>query len=145
MPRRPLHGVSLALRYQGQVGATGTLHVWYAFTNFGSRPCTLYGYPGYQPLDANGHPLPEHLGRTEHPGSGFNGGPFYAFLRAASNGNARSWERGLLPGGFRRHGPDMGPPGIPGVSSVTTSEPTCSREVVLSSPLASERSRTTCR
>jgi len=58
-------------------GATGTLHVGYGFTNVGESACSLYGYPGFQPLGAQGQPLPENLVRTEAPGSNFNGGPSY--------------------------------------------------------------------
>ena len=40
-------------------GDAGAGHVgWvYAFTNTSSSTCTLYGYPGFLPLDAKGHPL----------------------------------------------------------------------------------------
>ena len=64
----------LKLSHQGGAGATGTLHEWYGFTNVGESTCSLYGYPGYQPLSAQGQPLPENLVRTEEPGSSFNGG-----------------------------------------------------------------------
>ncbi|HWA64829.1 MAG TPA: DUF4232 domain-containing protein [Mycobacteriales bacterium] len=41
---------------QGQ-GAAGTSYVSLVFTNTGSKPCTLYGYPGVSFLDAAGKQL----------------------------------------------------------------------------------------
>jgi hypothetical protein len=41
---------------QGQ-GAAGTSYVPIVFTNAGSKPCTLYGFPGVSFLDSSGHQL----------------------------------------------------------------------------------------
>lgn len=47
----------LSLRRVNEDAAMGHIGVIYAFTNISSLPCTLYGYPGFVPLDAKGHPL----------------------------------------------------------------------------------------
>ncbi|MDF5725832.1 MAG: DUF4232 domain-containing protein [Rhizonema sp. PD37] len=47
----------LSVRRVSSQGATGHIGVVYAFTNTSSSTCTLYGYPGFVPLDAKGQPL----------------------------------------------------------------------------------------
>jgi len=47
----------LSVRRVSDQGATGHIGVVYAFTNTSSSTCTLYGYPGFVPLDAKGQPL----------------------------------------------------------------------------------------
>lgn len=47
----------LSVRRVNSDAAMGHIGVSYAFTNISSSPCTLYGYPGFVPLDAKGQPL----------------------------------------------------------------------------------------
>ncbi len=47
----------LSVRRVSDQGAMGHIGVVYAFTNTSSSTCTLYGYPGFAPLDAKGQPL----------------------------------------------------------------------------------------
>lgn len=47
----------LSVRRVSAQGALGHIGVIYAFTNISSSTCTLYGYPGFMPLDAKGQPL----------------------------------------------------------------------------------------
>jgi hypothetical protein len=47
----------LSVRGGQSQGAAGTIGVPVLFTNTGSRPCELQGYPGVAGLDANGHQL----------------------------------------------------------------------------------------
>jgi hypothetical protein len=44
----------LHLSFVSGQGAAGTAYMTYALTNIGTRPCTLYGYPGVSILDAAG-------------------------------------------------------------------------------------------
>jgi len=80
----------LRLSYQGLYGTAGTEHEWFAFTNVGVGTCSLYGYPGFQPLDVQGQPLPEDLVRTEQPGSNFNGGQSYGPPRTVDLGPGKT-------------------------------------------------------
>jgi len=63
----------LRLTFLSSVGASGVATSEFRFTNAGGSACRLYGYPGYQPLGAQGQPLPEDLVRTVTPGSDLNG------------------------------------------------------------------------
>ena len=47
----------LSVRHVDGAAALGHTGESYAFTNISSSPCTLYGYPGFVPLDAHGQPL----------------------------------------------------------------------------------------
>jgi hypothetical protein len=48
---------NLSIALGGGQGAAGTTFVSIVFTNTGSKPCTLYGYPGVSFLDSSGKPL----------------------------------------------------------------------------------------
>jgi hypothetical protein len=45
----------------------------FGLSNFGTSPCSLVGYPGFQPLTADGQPIPSKVVRTTSPGSTFLG------------------------------------------------------------------------
>ncbi len=47
----------LSVRRVNEDAAMGHVGVIYAFTNTSSSACTLYGYPGFVPLDTKGQPL----------------------------------------------------------------------------------------
>lgn len=47
----------LSVRHVDGAAALGHTGESYAFTNISSSPCTLYGYPGFVPLDADDRPL----------------------------------------------------------------------------------------
>ncbi|MGC8480418.1 MAG: DUF4232 domain-containing protein [Acidimicrobiales bacterium] len=49
------------------------LYVTFGFSNVGTSPCSLFGYPGFQPLSADGQPIPSEVVRTNSPGSTFVG------------------------------------------------------------------------
>jgi hypothetical protein len=49
----------LSVRRVSEDAGVGNVALTYAFTNNGSSPCTLYGYPGLALLDEKGQPLKE--------------------------------------------------------------------------------------
>jgi Protein of unknown function (DUF4232) len=64
----------LRLAYLGSQGATGHIEASFQLRNGSQKPCTLFGYPGAQMLDAKGNNLPTHVQR---------GGAFFADTRRA--------------------------------------------------------------
>ena len=64
----------LQLAYVGSQGATGHIEASFQLRNASQKPCTLFGYPGAQMLDAKGRDLPTHVQR---------GGAFFPETRAA--------------------------------------------------------------
>ena len=76
----PCTTANLTLRLSSHVGAGGRTYNTYDFTNTGTTPCTLFGYPGLAGLDAAGH-IVQHPARRTTDLPGYNGGPKQVTLK----------------------------------------------------------------